>query len=258
MHPGSVSPPIVDAIRAGDFPAVMTVIGTDRTGVARHRKDISALFQAIADAPHGSRSPEGHWHGELDRHYECALAAHMACIGAERAAKLTAVPRPFASKAIPKLFPGGLPVFVTVWSELYQRSPRNWDRIAHYPVMFDWLRRGLVDPPRQDGAVNLLLSHLPDTPNPVKYLRDRPGLVGVTLPALFDAAVRPSIGAAAVDSNLPPGDSRRIDMTVAALAAENLWEQEMVEAGIGRAWEARTSPFQRRWLAGLRSLLEQG
>ncbi|NKX52028.1 hypothetical protein HER39_15930, partial [Arthrobacter deserti] len=48
---------------------------------------------------------------------------------------------------------------------------------------------------------------------------------------------------------------RRIDMTVAALVAEHLWDREMVDAGIGRAWETRPGPFQRRWLAGLRSLL---
>ncbi|NKX52029.1 hypothetical protein HER39_15935, partial [Arthrobacter deserti] len=128
MRPNAGSPPILEAVRTGGPSTAMTLISTGRAGTARHRRDIAALFHAIADAPHGSRSPGGHWHGELDRHYECALAAHMACIGAERAAKLTAVPGPFAAKVIPQLFPRELPVFVVVWSGLYQRSPRNWDR----------------------------------------------------------------------------------------------------------------------------------
>ncbi|WP_262107516.1 hypothetical protein [Arthrobacter sp. Marseille-P9274] len=251
-------PAILMAIRSGDFHATMRLIAADPAGVTAQCTGIAALYRSIGATPHGSRSPEGLWHGRLAGHYECVLAAHAVCIGAEQAAKLTAVPRPFASRELPRLFPAELPVFVETWAKLYQRSPRYWDRVSHYPAMFDWVKRGLIEPPTADGAVNLLLSQLPWVGNTVAYLRQAAGLMQITLPRLFDAEVRPSTGAAAVDSNLGPDDPRRIDRTVAALVTEGLWEPEMVEAGIARAWETRTSPFQRRWLTGLGELLQHG
>lgn len=247
--------PVIAAIRSGDFPATMRVIEADRSGVLKQRKDVAALYRAISAAPYQSRSPEHLWDGELEAHVECVTAAHMICIGAERAAKLIGVSRPFASKQIPILFPDELPVFAETWAQLYQRSPKHWDRIAHYPAMFDWVRRGLIGPPVANGAVNLLLSHLVTLRKPMKFLRETPGLIEVTLPLLFDAEVRPSVGAAAVDSNIWSEDPVRIDRIIVALVTEGYWQRDMVAESIARARAARPSPFQRRWLSGLSMLV---
>lgn len=245
---------LVRAIRAGRYGETRrAVLTSSAEGLRADSAAVRQLYRAVGAAAHGDTSPDGLWLGPSVDHYACATFAHMACIGVDRAARLGAVPRRVAAD-LPDLFPAGLDRVVETWSELFQRSPKNWDRVAHYPVMFEWVRTGLVEAPTADGAVNLLLQEL--SHHPRRYTTKEYGpLLTVTLPRLFVAAVRPSLGAAAIDYQLPPGDRRRVDELVLRLVRDGVWSASDVGGWVARGLEVRPAPFQRRWLLALRDRL---
>ncbi|MEE6273170.1 hypothetical protein V2J56_07400 [Georgenia sp. MJ206] len=242
--------PIVDAVRAGSYGTTRAlVLGASPADLRGAAPALRRTYRAVGAAPHGSLSPDGAWDGEAADHYDCATLAVMACVGPDRAARMSAVTTRVAAD-LPALFPADLELVVRTWSELFQRSPKSWDRVAHYPKMFAWVRTGLVSPPTHDGAVNLFLQEA--------SLRSRrysppadPGLFGETLPRLFTAEVRPSLGAAAIDYHVPAGDPARIDELVLRLVAEGVWDATETRLRTEGALAARESPFQRRWLRGL-------
>lgn len=169
---------------------------------------------------------------------------------------MSAVPRSVAAD-LPAIFPDDLERLVETWGELFWRAPKAWDRIAHYPAMFRWVSDGLVAAPISDGAVNLFLQEMSNHPR--RYRPDRePGLFTVTLPRLFTAGVKPSLGAASLDSKLPPGHRARIDGLVLRLVRSGVWDGAVVAGQVRDALAARDSLFQRRWLESLQERLPAG
>ncbi|MFJ6419119.1 hypothetical protein [Paeniglutamicibacter sp. NPDC091659] len=251
--------PVVAAVRRGDLEAVLGLIESDRSGVLSVNQQLGRLFRLISAAPHAARSPEGHWVGELGKHHEAALCAHAACIGAMRAADLVAIPRDVLKNAYPRIFPTQLPAIVERLGENYQRAPKNWDKTGPYGVMFDWVARGHAPAPTGDGTVNNLLSTLrwSKPRERAALFAAAPDLATITLPRLFDAEVRPSLGAAALDWQVDPASEDRIDRQILALVRNGMWTPELVLDGMARFRANHTSNFQLRWVAGLESLLAQ-
>lgn len=251
--------PVVDAVHRGDLRTVLELIESDRPRVIAAKRPIRELYRLIGAAPHGSTSPEGHWVGETDEHHAAALCAHAACIGAMRAADLIAIPWDVLRDAYPRIFPAELPAIAERLGENYQRSPKNWDKISSYSVMFDWVARGQAPAPVGDGAVNNLLDVLHHAKPGArrKLLAGAPDLFTITLPRLFDAAVRPSLGAASRDHQLDPANPSRIDRQILALLKSGTWSPELVADGIARFRAHHTSAFQLRWVTGLETLLRQ-
>lgn len=256
---------LIELLRRGDLTGtrdwLVAASPQDRAGVARQVARLRRLFEehpagAVAEA----------WEGELDGHHDAATLAHLACLEPARAATVGAVGAA-AARLLPAVHPGALAVLVDTWSTLYQRSPRNWDRNAHYPVIFEWAAQGLVPAPTQDGAVNLwvpfavLAVHPHDPPGPgepagwdVPGPQECPDLYTVTLPRIFDAAVAPGLGAAAHDHGA--GD-QVIDL-VEHLVATGLWDRDDTLARARAARDLREQPFQRRWLSRLTERLTDG
>lgn len=250
-------PPVVTAVRRGDLRAVLELIESDRPQVIAAKRPIRELYRLIGAAPHGSTSPEGHWVGETEMHHEAALCAHATCIGATRAADLIAIPWDVLRDAYPRIFPAELPAIAERLGENYQRSPKNWDKIATYGVMFDWVARGQAPAPVGDGAVNNLLDvlHHSRPEERMRLLAAAPDLFTITLPRLFDAEVRPSLGAASRDHQLPAAHEERIDELILTLVRSGTWSPELVADGIARFRAHHTSAFQLRWIKGLETLM---
>ena len=244
-------------MRRGDLGAVLALIESDRPGVLAAKRPVAALYRLMMNAPGLATSPEGHWTGELNTHFDAVVCAHAACIGHVRAADLIAIPRKVLKNAYPRIFPEALPEIVERLGENYQRAPKNWDKIGPYGVMFDWIVRGLAPAPTGDGTVNHLLFTLrwSKPRERAALFAAAPALAAITLPRLFDAEVRPSLGAAALDWQLDPASEDRIDRQILGLLRTRTWNLEQVHNGIDRFRTRHTSAFQLRWAGGLERLL---
>ena len=255
---------LLDLIRAGDFTATLTFLRNHPDAAASARTQIKRLRDQLGAIAIGER--DAAWVGEsTEGHHDAATLALLAGLSAERAASLGGVSGRVA-KALPKLFGDELGVFVDTWARLFQRSPKNWDRNAHYPVMFEWVGAGLVPAPNQDGAVNLWLQLVPQVFDPPSRGRGEPSgwrlptldqcpdLYTITLARLFEAEVRPGLGAAALDHT--SGDV--LIGIVCRLVADGVWPREETLARLDAALTSpgRASAFQQRWLKRLASALD--
>ncbi len=251
-----MSTPLLDLVRHGDLPGVRTLLTRpDAAGPAR--AVIRTLREQMLANPIGTR--DAAWVGALtENHVDALQLVHLAGMTAERAASEGGVSRRVA-ESLPELFPDELGVFVETWSRLFQRNPRNWDRTAHHPTMFLWAGAGLVEAPTHDGAVNLWLQFAPwlvhprGTPAPGEPAGWRfptpdacPDLYTVTLPLLFEAEVRPGLGAAAHDHT---SGGEVLDL-IEHLVAIGVWDRAatLTRAETALASPRRAAPFQQRWL----------
>lgn len=253
---------LLAAVRRGDYRAVRGWVpsaGAEQIkGVA---KEASRLRRVFGAEPIGARG--GDWEGELtEGHHDAAALVHLAALGAEKAATQGAVSQRVA-RDLPLVYPDDLEVFVRTWSQLYQRNPKNWDRNAHYAVMFEWVAAGLVEAPTDDGAVNLWLIRTLDLISPPARGRGEPAapplptpqtcpdLWTVTLPRLFEAEVGKGHGAAAMDHT----NGGLVHDLVLHLVRTGVWDRQETLERIEAALVAREEPFQRRWLQRLRESL---
>lgn len=252
----------LELIRRGDIAGTLDALADPPDATSRGA--VRALRERMLSSPIGHRDPA--WLGALtEDHVDAVQFAHLAGMPAERAASLGGLSRRVAD-TLPRLFPDELPVFVATWSRLYQRNPKNWDRNAHYPAMFGWVKAGLVPAPTEDGAVNLWLTFAPwlvhprAAPGPgepaglvIPGPDECPELYTVTLPRLFEAEVRPGLGAAAFDQS----SGGEVSDLIIHLVDTHVWDRGDTLARIEQALAHpdRASAFQQRWLHRLAAAL---
>ncbi|MDO5504218.1 MAG: hypothetical protein Q4G67_13715 [Actinomycetia bacterium] len=254
---------LLQVLRRGDLAETVALLREDPGAAGRDRVAIKRLRDELLEASGGARSPS--WAGVAENVRDAVDLAYLVALPPERAARLGAVTRP-AADALALVVPEDLPVFVEEWSAIFQRNPKNWDRIWHYAAMFFWVVDGHVPAPTQDGAVNLWLQHAvqlvrPHAPpgrgepnrRPHPTPDDCPSLYTVTLPLLFSAQVRPGLGAAAIDRTA--GDA--VIELVEHLVNTGVWTREETLDRIATALTSpdRASPFQQRWLHRLEARL---
>lgn len=256
---------LLGMVRSGDYTGTRSWLVAAAPGdLTRVASSVARLRRLYLDEPEGAVGPQ--WEGEVGAHHDAATLAHLACLPPAKAAALGAVPHQVAAD-IPLIHPGHLDVFVDTWSTLFQRNPKNWDRNAHYGVIFAWVCQGLVPAPTQDGAVNLWLQRAvwlvdpPEAPGPgepdlplLPTPQDCPDLYRVTLPRIFEAATGKGLGAAAIDHT---STDLVIDL-VRHLVQTGVWELGETLTRVDAALMAREEAFQRQWLARLRTRLQQG
>jgi hypothetical protein len=255
----AVDNPLFDLLAAGDRAGTLAYVAAMDDGEKRRQKSLVRKLRLVVSAePTGARSADGWWQGELQPdHWAAADIAHMACIGAERSADLSYTDRTVARDAPPALFPGQLELFVESWSARYERNPKGWDRNRGIEAMFDWVRDGLVPAPVQRGAMLLLLSETQvQRINFLKFLRERPGLVDVTLKELFRV---PGVkGASAMQFDEANPEDRRLSVLLPQLVKLGYWDGEWVRRSIERVLASDEWPeYQKRFFKLLRSNLAE-
>ncbi|MGD8151087.1 hypothetical protein [Ornithinimicrobium sp. Y1694] len=254
---------LMDLLRRGDLDGTIAHLREAPDAARRAGTQIRALRAALLDAPGDGRSDA--WEGEAWQVSDAVDLAFLASLPPEKAAAQGSISYE-AAAALPQVIPDALPAFVEVWSQIFQRSPKNWDRTGHYGAMFQWVVDGHVPAPTQDGAVNLWIPRAtqlvrPDAaPGPGEPTRPPhptpetcPALYAVTLPRLFEAEVRPGLGAAAYDHT--SGDA--VIELIRHLVDTDVWQlaetRERLEAS--RRSPGRTATFQQRWLSRLDAAL---
>ncbi|MGW6173605.1 hypothetical protein ACWF5H_08965 [Arthrobacter sp. NPDC055138] len=250
---------LFDLLAAGDRAGTLAYAAAMDDGEKRRQKSLVRRLHLVVSAePTGARSPDGWWLGGLTAdHWAAADIAHMACIGAERSADLSYTDRKVARDAPPVLFPGQLELFVEAWSARYERSPKGWDRNRGIEAMFDWVRDGLIPAPAQRGAMLLLLSETQaQRINFLKFLRERPGLVDVTLKELFRV---PGVkGASAMQFDEANTEDRRLSFLLPQLVKLGYWDGEWVRQRIELVLASDEWPeYQKRFFKLLRSNLAE-
>ena len=259
----AVSEPLLELVREGDLEGTIEVLRAEPDTARALRSPITRLREELLYAPDGARSSS--WRGPASSVTDAVDLAYLIALPADQAAAVGSV-SPRAADALPRVIPEKLAQFVETWSTLFQRNPRNWDRIGHYPAMFLWVRDGLVPAPTQDGAVNLWLQFAPDLVHPPAdpgpgepdgRVRITPQecatLYTLTLPRLFLAEVRPGLGAAAIDHT---SGGRVIDL-IRHLIDTDIWSLAQTRSRLqqAQASPARASAFQQRWLTRLDAAL---
>ena len=250
---------LFDLLAAGDRNGTLAYAAAMDDGEKRRQKSLVRRFRLIVSAePTGTRSAGGWWLGPLTPdHWAAADLAHMACIGAERSADLSYTDLKVARDAPPELFPDRLDLFVEAWSARYERNPKAWDRNRGIEAMFDWVRDGLVPAPAQRGAMLLLLSETQvQRINFLKFLRERPGLIDVTLKELFRV---PGIkGASAMQFDEANPEERRLSVLLPQLVKLGYWDGEWVRQRIEYVLAGDEWPeYQKRFFKLLRSNLAE-
>ena len=249
--------PLLDALRRGDLDATVALLRDEPDAALASAADIKKLRAQLQAVALGDRDPA--WVGEsTEGHHDAVDLAHLMALPPEKAAAVGAVSRRAAS-LLPDLRPTDLPVFVETWSRLFQRSPKNCDRNAHYPVMFAWVADGHVPAPTHDGAVNLWLQFAPEGLRPPRDGWRIPSpaecreLYTIALPRLFEAEVRPGLGAAALDQS----SGGEVMGLVVHLVDTGIWDRADTLARVDAALAspARASVFQQRWLRKLAGVL---
>ena len=261
----AVSEPLLELLRKGDLDGTIEVLRAEPDAARKVRSPITRLRAELLNAPGGARSSS--WEGPASSITDAVDLAYLIALPVERAAAVGSV-SPRAADALPRVIPEKLAQFVETWSTLFQRNPRNWDRIGHYPSMFLWVRDGHVPAPTQDGAVNLWLQFAPDLVHPpadpgpgepdgrLKITpQDCAVLYTVTLPRLFLAEVRPGLGAAAIDHT---SGGRVIDL-IRHLIDTDVWSLAQTRSQLrqAQASPARAAAFQQRWLDRVDAVLTE-
>ncbi|MGM0930140.1 MAG: hypothetical protein ACQEXN_10560 [Actinomycetota bacterium] len=260
VPPSAVDNPLFNLLAAGDRAGTLAYAAAmDDDEKRRQRSLVRKLRLVVSAEPTCARSADGWWLGELTAdHWAAADIAHMACIGAERSADLSYTDRKVARDAPPALFPDRLELFVESWSARYVRNPKGWDRNRGIEAMFDWVRSGLVPAPVQRGAMLLLLSETQvERIDFLKFLRERPGLIEVTLKELFRV---PGVkGASAMQfDEANPREHRRLSVLLPQLVKLGYWDGEWVRQQIERVLASDEWPeYQKRFFKLLRSNLAE-
>lgn len=258
VPPTALDNPLFDLLAAGDRAGTLAHSAAMDDDEKRRQKPLVRRFRLVVSAePAGARSQDGWWIGPLvDDHWAAADIAYMACIGAERSADLSYTDSKVARDAPPALFPNQLELFVESWSARYERNPKGWDRNRGIEAMFEWVRGELVAAPKQRGAMLLLLGLTQvERIDFLRFLRERPGLIEVTLPELFRV---PGVkGASAMQfDETNPRESRKLSVLLPQLVKLGHWDGDWLRSEIEHLLASDDWPeYQKRFFKLLRSNL---
>lgn len=108
--------------------------------------------------------------------------------------------------------------------------------------------------PTQRGAVLCLATGVPGARRGsylLRYLEDRPCLIGVTFAHIFDVDGVKGASLAQRDETTPWPEERLDNFVIPQLVQRGLWRREMVLDGIERALSRDQTPYLQRWFHGL-------
>lgn len=210
--------------------------------------------------------PGGHeqfvdaWAGRLGTgHWDAATTVLLSAKLPAQAAKVWPIPDDgaFAQWVYPVLFPDGLMVFVEQWSADFATNPKNWDRNRGREVMYEWIEAGLVEAPRHDGAVLMLISGFwPATPGRrmLRWLLARPKVTNEIFTRIFTT---PGVkGASLAQSDEGSGNDPLRTIVVPGLVKAGLWSRDFVVQSTQSALATGLPAYQRRWFAKLAADLD--
>ncbi len=214
----------------------------------------SWLRELREDYPGGSQQFVDAWEGRLAvSHWDAATIVLLGSKTAAQAAKVWPIPdaRALAEWVYPALFPDDLPVVVEQWSADFVANPKNWDRNRGRAVMYEWVERGLVEVPRHDGAVLMLISGWASRPGKplLAWLLERPKVTNEIFGRLFST---PGVkGASLAQTDEGAGDDPLRTIVVPGLVKAGVWTRDFVVQGTESALRSDLPSYQRRWFVRL-------
>lgn len=206
------------------------------------------------DYPGGHEQFVDAWIGRLTvGHWDAAKTVLLASKAAPQAAKVWPIPgdAKFAQFIYPALFPNELTTFVEQWSADFAAGPKNWDRNRGRAVMYEWVESGLVDAPRHDGAVLMLISGWPSKLGEplLRWLLERPKVTSEIFARIFSTPGVKGASLAQSDDGYTNGPLRTV--VVPGLMAAGVWSQDFVAQGVESALKSDLPAYQRRWFVRL-------
>jgi hypothetical protein len=206
------------------------------------------------DYPGGHEQFVDAWNGRLtDGHWDAATTVLLASKAAPQAAKVWPIPSDaeFAHRVYPALFPNELTTFVERWSADFAAGPKNWDRNRGRAVMYEWVESGLVDAPRHNGGVLMLISGWASRPGEslLRWLLERPKVTSEIFARIFSTPGVKGASLAQSDDGYTNGPLRTV--VVPGLMAAGVWSQDFVAQGVESALKSDLPAYQRRWFVRL-------
>lgn len=230
------------------------------TGQARAIMNVSSgstveswLRDLRSDYPGGTAQFVDAWRGRLtDRHWDAATAVLLGAKQPSQAAKVWPIPHDlaFAEWLYPALFPKDLSVIVSQWCADFVAAPKHWDRNHGRGVLYNWVERGLVEPPQNDGAVLMLLGQVAAAGDPLlQWLLARPKVTDAIFTRVFrTTGVR---GASLMQTDDGTGNDPMRTIVVPGLVKEGVWTRDFVVQETQAALQRGVTPYQRRWFVRL-------
>lgn len=214
----------------------------------------SFLRDLREDYPGGHEQFVDAWIGRLTRgHWDAATTVLVASKAAPQAAKVWPIPQDdkFAQFVYPALFPNELTTFVEQWSADFAVSPKNWDRNRGRAVMYEWIESGLVETPRHDGAVLMLISGWASSPGKplLRWLLKRPNVTSGVFARIFSTPGVKGASLAQTDQGEINDPLRTV--VVPGLVAAGVWSRDFVIQGVESALKDDLPAYQRRWFVRL-------
>ncbi len=206
--------------------------------------------------------PGGHgqfidaWTGRLrGGHWDAATAVLLGAKTAGQAARVWPIPedQAFARWIYPAFFPDEVAEIVERWSADFASNPTHWDRNRGRAVMYEWIESGVLETPRHDGAVLMLVGGWAADPGRplLGWLLARPKVTAGIFTRIFSTpGVR---GASLEQADHASVDHPMRTVVVPGLVTAGVWKRDFVVEGTRSALSGDLPAYQRRWFARLAS-----
>lgn len=214
----------------------------------------SWLRDLRGDYPGGHEQFVDAWIGRVTGgHWDAATTVLLASKTAPQAAKVWPIPGDddFAQRVYPALFPNELTTFIEQWSADFVANPKNWDRNRGRAVMYEWIESGLVETPRHDGAVLMLVSGWASDPGEplLRWLLERPKVTRGVFARIFSTPG--AKGASLAQSDQGERNEPLRTVVVPGLVTAGVWSRDFVVQGVESALKGNLPAYQRRWFVRL-------
>jgi hypothetical protein len=202
------------------------------------------------DYPGGHEQFINAWTGRLSGgHWDAATAVLLGAKTAAQAARVWPIPEndAFARWVYPTFFPDELKEIVERWSADFAANPKNWDRNRGRAVMYEWIESGLVETPRHDGAVLMLVGGWAARPGKplLRWLLARPRVTAEIFTRIFSTPGIKGASLAQMDQSGAGHPMRTV--VVPGLVKAGIWSRDFVVQGAQSALTGDLPEYQRRW-----------
>lgn len=202
------------------------------------------------DYPGGHEQFINAWTGRLTSgHSDAATTVLLGAKTAAQAARVWPIPEndAFARWVYPTLFPYELNEIVERWSADFAVNPKNWDRNRGRAVMYEWIESGLVETPRHDGAVLMIIGGGAARPGKplLRWLLARPRVTAEIFTRIFSTPGVQGASLAQMDQAEAGHPMRTV--VVPGLVKAGTWSRDFVVQGAQSAVSGDLPEYQRRW-----------
>lgn len=211
------------------------------------------------DYPGGPEQFVDAWTGRLSEgHWDAATTVLLGSKTAAQAARVWPIPEDdrFARWLYPALFPNELTAIAEQWSADFAANPKHWDRNRGRAVMYEWIESGLVETPRHDGAVLMLIGGWASAPGEplLRWLLARPRVTAGVFTRIFST---PGVkGASLAQVDQVEADRPMRTVVVPGLVEAGVWSRDFVAQEVRAALRSELPAYQRRWFFGLAADLD--